>query len=239
MIHETDNTAASLFSEIESLSVSFASFALNTNEVWPNVTEPYFAEIVETAQNHLHFEAFLLAPVIRSQTEKKAFESYATANQDWLRSRNGNQDNLNQFDPISPTIFRFPDSEEPPSSVQVPVWQYGPFPQDSALTLMDLNTHPILRRSIEIASSGGRAVLSETFNADFILEHLVNSKERGRHLRRQPGDSVDESDDLFSMYLQPVFTNFTEEKTVAAFVIAVISWRTFFSSRFLQCNEMD
>jgi CHASE domain len=258
-IHETDSNGNSIFASVHSLSLAYISLADNTRSAWPNVTDRNFNTIVEDMAEHVPFDALIFAPIV-SRRVKPAFEAYAVSQQDLLWTQGIHKDSLTEgkesgdtrtekqtdvkLDPIREQIHLYNSSShsDEDRDFYVPIWQLGPNPQNSSIVLMDLHSHPVLQRAIDWSLGQFGDALSDTFNADFILQSLQPP---------QPGVTISAPDDvdsentdnqnqppinkanegLYSLYVQPILSNFTLESEVAGFAMAVISWEAFFSGR--------
>ena len=103
-----------------------------------------------------------------------------------------------------------------PEEAMLPVLQYGPNASSSGLINIDLNSHPVIQRSLRDMLLVKHTMLSEVTDLSFLLGHTK---------------AEEDLNDPRSIILEPVFDSFDEEsRTIVGAVMAVEAWSTYFKT---------
>ena len=198
-----------------SLYASFISTENYQSEVkWPNVTLPEFD--LQTA-GHLQTtaaEAMFWAPVLYTPTQRKAWSTYAIANQK-LAGINEAQSNTLHNRTIEDGIYRLDADQkavdENSSSLTIPIWQASPYKTKRHLRMLDLFSVEQLRSPLSLAMATRIPYLSP-FLDDNVASFFSGSESRTAK----------------TIFLFPVM-NARAGTQVTGMIVTEIDWVAFFS----------
>jgi CHASE domain len=223
-------------SVLQSLSTTATSNAQSGQELWPNVTIPFFEIRTHEARRAANLEVFIFAPLVKA-THRNEWESYAIQNQAWIREglEIRNVENV-ELGSIPSAIFPVHGGDNPYvqetaddqhdnytlMGYHLPVWQVGGVDATNASMInMDLLSHPAIAASVQRVMTTKRAVLSPIMDVRFLVQ--VSELEAK--------DDDAQSSKPYALIVQPVFDSLDENtSSVTGFVIAAFGWHSLFEN---------
>ena len=231
-----DSNADEIFGAAHALGTSLTSQALLmanlTSDSWPNVTLPDFGKRFEDA-NNLTGVAFLMYTPLITDEKLNEWSAYAQEKQGWLAQDWSHVDPSFDPGPITPMVYYFgPDGEvtnDTSYSQHYPFWQIGPLPISGAI--INLDTYP-MDTFMGVLNDGviaRRALLSGVVNLTQLMSFLA---------------SDNHGEEPHSVIFEPVFSDFTDQASVAGFVQAGFPWQYTFTDilptgKSHRCNCID
>ena len=106
------------------------------------------------------------------------------------------------------------DSED----FHAPVAQFGPGPINTSLAMMDLFSHPIVKKEIVASLEYDVPVISEIEDLEFLLSHIEDTTPGGRDYT-----------ELRSFTLDQVKEDFHNSSRTVGYLVGIVPWRTFFA----------
>ena len=200
---------------LKNAAVTATSLALASQQAWPYVTIPNFAERTEGLRELFDSRLVLFTPVV--SFDRAVWETYATENQGWTEEGLRFQGSASSFSPIPAGIHQDLRSGIPLSTVAPapfsPVWQMSPVPDDLKIVNFNLESNDRFLALEQYADSHRISAISDVFPISEIL-----------------GDSLPLDDNKpRSIALQPIFMDFDETSAVVGHYLAVIEWERYFS----------
>ena len=216
-----ESNAEEIFGAAQALSTSLTSqellLANLTTNTWPNVTLPDFNRRFEDARN-LTGVAFLMYTPLVTDEDRPAWAAYSDAHQGWIAQDWSHVDPTFDAGPITPSVYAFGSGGEiltdTPFPLQYPVWQVGPLPTSGGIINMDTYKFPDFRWVINDAVEARHALLSGVVNLTTLMQFLASDNQG-----EQP----------HSVIFEPVFSDFTEQASVVAFIQAGFPWEYTFT----------
>jgi hypothetical protein len=228
---------------IDSLGISFTSYAVETNSTPPNVTMPDFdLRAANTLALADTFSVFFV-PLVEEDTRQE-WEQYSDENQGWIstaltRKTATSLRKLEEVKGISETIYKFGESgqkvsEEYGSGPYFPVWQNAPVFEDIVnFNLLSVDT---LRDGIFAMRESKEAVLGKVVefskNEVIIQDYFDDFLTRGAQNRGEPVSNL----------FYPVFNQFGSDAELVALFSMVIFWHKLFegvSLSWLSCFSLN
>jgi hypothetical protein len=188
-------------------------------------------------------EMVLFVPFVNGTREhREAWERFEVANQDWILQDYAYRGwNASRLKSIPKKIYNYTVPEDfnetrkgfvnkdgfmeevlanmsyNPQGFSAPISQYGPGLVDTSLAMLDLFTHPIIRKEIVASLEYNVPVISEVEDLEFLLSHI------------QPFNTTNHDYSLLrSFTLDPVKEDFHNTSRTVGFIMGVVPWNTFF-----------
>jgi len=191
------------------------SLALASQQAWPYVTIPNFAERSEGVRELSGTPLVVFSPVVNF--DRTVWETYATENQGWTEEGLRFQGSAIAYSPIPADIHQDPVSSTPSSPIAAasssPVWQMSPVPEDLKIVNFDLESSERFLNLERYVDSHRISAISDVFPISEILGRSIpldDNKPR-------------------SIILQPIFSDFAETSAVVGHYLAVVEWEKYFS----------
>jgi class 3 adenylate cyclase len=218
---EIENYLEGISTQLSELAAALSSLYLSSTVTkgWTNLTLPHFNKRIE--QKNGVQELIFYSPIVQFD-KKKAWENYSVANQGWIDESYINESSIpNQIY----SHLNFGYSHTP---FYIPVWQVSPIPRNRSIVNMDLFTYPATRKiaMIMISEQKNNTVISETFDAQFLLTFLESDRNQDQTTPR-------------SLLALPVYDDFGPDangSNVFGYVFALISWEVIFDMVFRDVN---
>jgi hypothetical protein len=220
IISAANAQAENYLGKLLTVSNTVTAFAVATKASWPNVTIQNW-DILTTAsiENLVGPELFLFAPIVPNE-ERRSWEEYAVAHQDWIREDlflRGLEDV--DAGSIPDEIYSYVSDDDSNYNFSMPIWQVGPVPTNANILMLNLYTHPSFRRIVDDANAVGHILLSEVVDRTFLAENIETldaDSTRDNHPR--------------SYAAQPVYNSFAPDAFTVAYLFSVVPWDTYFAN---------
>lgn len=190
----------------------------NDSSEWPFVTLPNFdIRSKSKLEKVTGSENTIFAPIVPSVL-KKQWQQYAIDHQEWIKDDLFYRERTDVDPGLLPRkIYPFFEEDDSIADFTLPLWQAGPVPKNSSLLMVDLYTHPSIRRLVDEVLEVQHVMLSEVVDRGFLPINVdtLDGKERRSEFPR-------------SYAVQPVFEDFVPNSEIVAFVIGVVPWDSFF-----------
>jgi len=200
---------------LKNAAVTVTSLALASQQAWPYVTVPNFAERTEGLREISGSPLVVFSPVI--SFDRTVWETYATENQEWTEEGSRFQGSSPSYSLIPAGIHQDLVSAIPLSPITVapfsPVWQISPVPEDLNIVNFDLKSSERFLNLEQYVDSHRISAISDVFPISEILgQSILSDTNKPR-----------------SILLQPIFSDFSETSSVVGHYLAVIDWEKYFS----------
>eukprot|EP00980_Cylindrotheca_fusiformis_P003630 scaffold814_cov100-Cylindrotheca_fusiformis.AAC.12 len=205
--------AKNFFGVIDTLAATIEASVVATDTPWPMKSFPHFEKVVSEFRSVAKTRLVAFCPLV-DQSEKAAWELYSIQNQGWI------QESYEQVGwPGTPQEIRRQIYKEDPEGVTaddevgpfMPVWQLSEPPKETGLVNFNLLSSPAFKQAYDAAFLSEEAVFTQ------IVTDISF-----------PSDETEKTMNPESMVLHPMY----EDGTLAATVVAVISWNTFLDDIF-------
>ena len=200
---------------LQNAATTATSLVLATQQTWPQVVIPHFAERTSGLRNLAGTPLVVFSPVVK--TDRISWESFSVENQNWTREGRSFQGTSTPTTLIPSRLHQDLDNAEALDSVDAapfsPVWQMSPVPDDLTVVNFDLESNERFRSLETYVDLNHILAISDVFPISEIL-----------------GTSVDVEDGKpRSIALQPIFADFAKTSAVVGHFLAVVEWERFFS----------
>jgi len=207
----------SLVESYAGLSDFMTSFATATDVKWPKFSLQDFAEHADSVLAITPTEALWTTPIVSGNTTQ-SWEIYSVQESTSF---------------ISPKIYNLENDNYTPvtgAGPFLPIWQVAPISEeDPTLTAtvvnFDFRSFPGTEGTLTAVSEIEEATLSSVLNLEVILA-LFEEDEAEDGLARP-----------YSLFVQPVYDSFEEDRALVALVQSVVSWELFFTDVVFQGSK--
>jgi len=225
--------AKAIFLTMENFANTITSYALDEGSDWPMVTVPHF-EMRGTTTNKLSLALMVVLSPIVPLLDREAWETYATANQDWIVEGldwdpDFRRDYMSvegyELTNISSHIWHYGPNHQPINErgrgPYMPVWQMAPAPHDPSIVNYNLLDYPVFEKAYNGVMETELPVLSGLTDLEWLYGGAVQDSHLNPH----------------SFLLYPVHQTFPEElesesqaNPIVATTTAVLPWDNYFSN---------
>jgi hypothetical protein len=202
---------------LENAATTATSLALASQQQWPNVVIPDYAERTSGLREIATGATMLVfSPVV--EANRTLWEQFSVDNQGWTLEGHMFQGSTTAITSIPPKIHEdlktgspLSDFSPPPYS---PVWQMSPVPDDLTAVNYDLKANEDYQKLEAYVDENRVAAISAVVDMADVL-----------------GESYEDNDDEIprSIALQPIFSDLTDTSIIVGHYMAVVEWSNFFS----------
>lgn len=200
---------------LQNAAATATSFALATQQTWPRLVIPHFAERSSGLRDLARTPLVVFSPLVKD--ERISWETFSTENQGWTEEGYAFQGMTVPYAPIRQKIHEdLADATalEPTAPAPFsPVWQMSPVPENLTVINFDLLSNDRFLALEEYVDEHRTAAISDVFPISEIL-----------------GSSIDLEDGKpRSITLQPIFSDFADMSAVVGHYLAVVEWERYFA----------
>eukprot|EP00526_Cylindrotheca_closterium_P004007 CAMPEP_0113645796 /NCGR_PEP_ID=MMETSP0017_2-20120614/24155_1 /TAXON_ID=2856 /ORGANISM="Cylindrotheca closterium" /LENGTH=1160 /DNA_ID=CAMNT_0000557583 /DNA_START=12 /DNA_END=3494 /DNA_ORIENTATION=- /assembly_acc=CAM_ASM_000147 len=236
------NNMDTMVGQLATLAVSITSENVD-NGMTPNVTIANMDRRTQDIAESTGIDMIMYAPIVE-RSLKSGWQQYASeSSQEWItqdyRYRGWN---VSALEHIGGEIFSsdfesdkitnkekteieatdayidqvLSNSGYSSGSINTPVSQFGPGLVNSSLIMMDLFSHPTLRKDMSVSLKYSEPVLSEPSDVSFLMDHILPHTNYTNGTKR-------------SYLIYPVREDFRQDSDTMGFLIGIVSWEAFFN----------
>lgn len=243
-----ENNANSTFGQLQTLATAMTSVTQALGDAFPYTVVPHFDLRTSQISHLTGLEMILWAPFVEEEDliEWEQFMALNREEITWQNYDNvteQQEQNVFRMDAFSSRIYNYSTPSgnyynetrrgytnegnfmekvlfdlgyEP--NLRAPIAQFGPQAIDWSLSMMDLMSHPTMKKEMVAALEYNVPVISESEELDFLLRHI------GRQDTQHPVAG------LRSFTLDHVKSSFSHDAKTVGFVIGIIAWHAFFEN---------
>jgi class 3 adenylate cyclase len=198
-----------LYNSMEELSKTTTSLALFQSVAWPNMTIPHFEHRGQAVRDLSHTNLVISSPTVKN---KEAWQQYAAGNNNWIEAglQFQGSSEIPQDSDIPYTLHDIKGEEVVSDGPFSPIWQMSPVPADISMVNLDLMTVRGFKETAAAVEFYKKPFVSGAFEAAASL-----------------GKSYADVGHPHSMFVQPVFKDFSSEAGIAGHFVSLLEWGAF------------
>ena len=200
---------------LKNAAATATSLALATQQQWPNVVIPHYAERTSGLRELADTPLIVFSPVVKFDREE--WEQFSVTNQGWTLEGHKFQGSTTPITSIPPQIHEDLVSATPLSAFAAgpfaPVWQMSPVPDDLTAVNFNLEGNEVYVKLEEYVDSHRIPAISSIFDMSELFGRSFSATDKVPR----------------SIALEPIYETFDGDSEAVGHYLSVIEWSTFFS----------